>query len=388
LFGVAATPGVVLLTAVGLLAVALIANVSGTRTLARVAKIGLAAELIGVVGLGLYLLLFQREQPFSVFFDTMGAGGDQAYFFTFLAASLCGLFLFYGFEACGDVAEEVTDPTRRIPRAMILTILVGGVSGLMSFGGYVLAAPDLEAIVAGEDVDPIPGILENSLGTFGSKVFLVITVTAFISCVLSLQAAGSRLLYSFGRDRMLPGSRWLAHLPARSAVPINALLVVAVIPMLICLFVFWRPDSLARVTAFAVCGIYISFQAVVLAALRQRFKGWRPAGLWNLGSWGLVVNIAALAYGLFALYLLLRPGDTGAFLDRWIVAIGIVIVAGSGLLYLFIARPDRHSDGVPEGDAIEVAQHLRQIRQASRPAVPGPRTAAPSDVAAPREEIR
>jgi amino acid transporter len=395
LFGVAATPGVVLLTAVGLLAIALIANVSGTRTLARVAKIGLAAELIGVIVLGLYLLLFQRVQPFSVFFDTMGAGGDEAYFFTFLAASLSGLFLFYGFEACGDVAEEVSDPTRRIPRAMILTIVVGGVSGLLSYAGYVLAAPDLESIVAGVDVDPIPGILESTLGTFGSKVFLVVTVTAFVSCVLSLQAAGSRLLYSFGRDRMLPGSRWLAHLPARHAVPINALVVVTVVPMLICLFVFWRPDSLARVTAFAVCGIYISFQAVVLAALRQRLKGWRPAGLWNLGSWGLLVNILALAYGLFAIYLLIRPGDAGTFLDRWIVAIGVAIVAGSGLLYLLIARPDRHSDGVPEGDAIEVARHLRQIRASARAAVPDPRSPAmpvtrppTENAAAPREEIR
>jgi amino acid transporter len=377
LFGVAATPGVVLLTAVGLLAVALIANVSGTRTLARVAKIGLAAELIGVVALGLYLLLFQREQPFSVFFDTMGAGGEQAYFFTFLAASLSGLFLFYGFEACGDVAEEVTDPTRRIPKAMILTIVVGGVSGLLSYAGYVLAAPDLPAIVAGENVDPIPGILESTLGTVGSKIFLVVIVTAFISCVLSLQAAGSRLLYSFGRDRMLPGSRWLAHLPERHAVPINALVVVTVVPMLICLFVFWRPDSLARVTAFAVCGIYIAFQSVVLAALRQRLRGWRPAGLWNLGGWGMVVNVAALAYGLFAIYLLIRPGDAETFLDRWIVAIGVGTVLVAGLLYLAIARPDQHSDGVPEGDAIEVADHLRQIR----------RGAAPSPTV-PSEEIR
>jgi amino acid transporter len=180
---------------------------------------------------------------------------------------------------------------------------------------------------------------------------------------------------------MLPGSDWLAHLPARTVVPVNALTVVTVVPMLICLFVFWRPDTLARVTAFAVCGIYISFQAVVLAALRQRLKGWRPAGLWNLGPWGLVVNVVALAYGLFAIYLLIRPGDTGPFLDRWIVAIGIAIVAGSGLLYLLITRPDRHSDGVPEGDAIEVARHLQQIRQGG--------TAAPATTAAvPREEIR
>ena len=383
LFGVTATPGVVLLMAIALLAIAFVANVSGTRTLARVAKIGLTAELVGVIVLGLYLLLFQREQPFSVFFDSMGAGGDDSYVVAFLAASLSGLFLFYGFEACGDVAEEVTDPTRRIPKAMILTIVVGGVSGLLSYAGYVLAAPDLESIVAGEDPDPIPSILESTLGTTGSKVFLVVIIAAFISCVLSLQAAGSRLLYSFGRDDMLPGSTWLAHLPPRNAVPVNALIVVSVVPMLICLFVFWRPDTLARVTAFAVCGIYISFQAVVLAALRQRMKGWRPAGLWNLGRWGLVVNVAALAYGLFAIYLPIRPGDAESFLDRWIVAIGLAIVTGSGLLYLVLARPDRHSDHVPQGDAREVADHLRQIRQQSRAgAAPGPDTTVPS------EEIR
>jgi hypothetical protein len=75
------------------------------------------------------------------------------------------------------------------------------------------------------------------------------------------------------------------------------------------------------------------------------------------------------------------------FLDDWIVAIGIAIVAGSGLLYLLIARPDRHSDGIPEGDAIEVARHLRQIRESARAAVPGPRSPE-TDVAAPREEIR
>jgi amino acid transporter len=366
LFGVEATPGFTLLTVVALLLIAFAFNYSGTRMLARIARIGLAAELIGVIALGVYLLLFRREQPFSIFFDSLGAGGDQSYVATFLAASLSGLFLFYGFEACGDVAEEVADPTRRIPRAMILTIVVGGVSGLVSYAGYVLAAPDLQAIVNGTDADPIPSILENSLGTVGSKVFLLITVTAFISCVLSLQAAGSRLLYAFARDRMLPASTWLAHVSEKHAVPTNSLFVVSVVPMLIALFVYWRPDTLARVTAFAVLGIYVSFQAVVLAALRQRIKGWRPAGLWNLGSWGLLVNVVALAYGVFAIILLLQPADTDVFLDRWIVLIGLLVVGGSGLLYLLIAKPDRHSGDVPEGDAIEVATHLRQIRTESQ----------------------
>jgi amino acid transporter len=365
LFSIEATPGVTLLTVTALLGIALAINYSGTRNLARIARIGLFAELIGVVALGLYLLLFRREQPFSVFFDSLGAGGGDGYVATFLAASLSGLFLFYGFEACGDVAEEVEDPTRQIPRAMILTIVVGGVSGLLSYAGYVLAAPNLQAIVDGTDADPIPSILESSLGTVGSKVFLVVTCVAFISCVLSLQAAGSRLLYAFARDRMMPGSAWLSHVSAKHAVPTNALFVVCIVPLLIALFVFWRPDSLAKVTAFAVLGIYVAFQAVVLAALRQRLMGWRPAGRWNLGNWGMVVNVLALAYGLFAIYLLVQPADTDVFLDRWIVLIGLCVVLGTGLLYLLVAHPDRNSGDVAEGDAREVAERLRQTRRST-----------------------
>ena len=293
----------------------------------------------------------------------MGAGGDTAYIVTFFGAALSGLFLFYGFEACGNVAEEVDDPTRRIPKAMMLTILIGGVSGLLSYIGYVLAAPDLQAIVDGEDPDPIPAILESSLGTAGSKVFLCAAVIAFISCVLSLQAAGSRLLYASARDRMLPMSGWLSHMSERHAVPSNALLVACIVPILICLYVYAFPNQLPRITAFAVLGIYIAFQAVVLAALRQRLKGWRPAGNWNLGRYGFIVNVAALAYGLMAIVLLLKPTATGSFLDRYVVAIGLLIVLGTGLAYLFLARPDRHSDDVGEGDAIEVAETLRSLRR-------------------------
>jgi amino acid transporter len=334
-------------------------NFSGTKTLGRVAQIGLAAELIGVVGLGLYLLIFQRKQEFSVFFDTMGVQGNGSYTAAFLGAALAGLFLFYGFEACGDVAEEVTNPARGIPRAMILTILVGGVSALFSFGGYVLAAPDLQAIVTGTDIDPIPAILDASLGSVGAKIFLVVALTAFLSCVLSLQAAASRLLFSFARDGMIPGHTWLSRVSRRTAVPVNALIVACTIPLLLSLLIYVGGSALlARITAFAVIGIYLAFQAVVLAALRQRIKGWRPAGPFNLGRFGFAVNAVALAYGIFAMVLLARPGTTGVLLDDWIVLIGLFIVLGSGLLYLFIAKPHSASHQ-PEGDAIAVAAMLR-----------------------------
>ncbi|MBC9927507.1 MULTISPECIES: APC family permease [unclassified Leucobacter] len=359
LLGIEVTPLVGLLTSLGLLLLALAINFTGTKSLARIARIGLFAELIGVIGVGLYLLLFKREHPFSIFFDSMGTAGDGSYIPVFFASAIAGLFLFYGFEACGDVAEEVSDPARRIPKAMMMTILVGMVSALFSFGGYVLAAPNLEQIVAGEVGDPIPAILEASLGTVGAKIFLVVAIIAFISCVLSLQAAASRLLYSFARDGMLPGHVWLAKVSERTKVPTNALIVACTVPALICVLIFLNDSILVPVTAFAILGIYLSFQMVVLAALRQRFKGWKPAGPFNLGTLGFVINVVALAYGIFAMYLLATPGSSGDFFADYVVLIGLFVVLVTGLIYLFVARPDRKSDA-PGGDAIAVADEIRR----------------------------
>lgn len=359
LFGIELTPESTLFTGLGLLLLALLINFSGTKWLARIARIGLAAELVGVIGLGLYLLLFQRKHDFSVFFDTMGTAGEGSYVPVFLASALAGLFLFYGFEACGDVAEEVSDPARRIPKAMMMTILVGAVSALFSFGGYVLAAPNLEQIVSGEVVDPIPAILEATLGTVGAKIFLVVTILAFISCVLSLQAAASRLLYSFARDGMLPGHAWLSKVSEKSKVPTNALIVACTVPALICVLIYFNEGLLVPVTSFAILGIYLAFQMVVLASLRQRLKGWKPAGPFNLGGLGLVVNILALAYGVFAMVLLATPGSSGAFFTDYVVLIGLAVVLVTGLVYLFAARPDRKSDA-PEGDALVVAEEIRR----------------------------
>jgi uncharacterized membrane protein len=103
----------------------------------------------------------------------------------------------------------------------------------------------------------------------------------------------------------------------------------------------------------------------MLVALRQRLRGWRPAGLWNLGSAGMAVNVAALAYGIFAMFLLARPGEGDTFLDRWIVIIGAILVFITGLAYMLIAKPYDRSEGVPEGDAVQVAAQLRSLREQS-----------------------
>ncbi|MFF5979726.1 APC family permease [Streptomyces olindensis] len=357
--GISSTPAQRLSIAIGMAVLCLICNCFGTRTLALISKVGLAAELIGIVLVGLYLLIFERHNSVSIFFETSGSHPD-GYLMAFIGASLVGLFLFYGFEACGEIAEEVPNPSRSIPRAMQLTVAVGGAAALLAFVGYALAAPDLASILSGEDANPIPAILQNSLGTAGTKLVLLVILTSFIAGVMSQQAAASRITFSFARDNMFPGARFFSKISSRHRVPINALLAVNVLPLLIFVFVYFSPDSLNKIAAFQMLAGYTAFMMVVLAALRMRLKGWRPAGAWTLGRWGFVVNVAALAYGVFGMVLLAWPtGDSGtAFVDRWIALIGFLVVSAVGLVYLLTAKPGRDSTA-PEGDALEVADRLR-----------------------------
>ncbi|UGU33137.1 APC family permease [Mycolicibacterium smegmatis] len=337
-------------------------NSTGSKTLATIAKVGLAAEVAGIVVVGLYLLIFARKNEFSVLFNTFGTGSGGDYTSAFFTAAIIGLVLYYGFEACGEVAEETPNPSRAIPRSMMLTVVLGGGAAIFAFVGYILAAPNLQAIVDGEVANPITAILTDTFGVAGTKIFLLIALTSFLACVMGQQAAGSRLIFSFARDDMFPGSNIFKKISNRK-VPLNALGFVAGLCILLFLLLFLLPDALFRVAAFQMLAGYFAFQMVVFAALRARAKGWRPGGSWTLGKWGWPVGIGALVYGVFSMIVLARPnGDQELpFYDRWIALIGFVVVSVVGLLYMWIAKPYRKSTA-PEGDAIDIANLLREHR--------------------------
>jgi amino acid transporter len=358
LLGIEVSSGNTILCALIILGVALAINLAGTRALALAAIIGFTAELVGALAVGGWLLLTQRHHGLGVLFDSFGAGSESGYFVAFLAAGLIGIFQYYGFEACGDVAEEVPDPTRRIPKAMRMTIYVGGAAATFVCLALLLAVPDFAAVVSGADADPVTNVLTTAFGATGLKVVLGVVLLSFLSCALSLQAAASRLLYSYARDDMIAGSRAFRRFSPARRIPPNALLVAALVPALVVLGSIVSEDALIKIISFAVLGIYLGFQMVVLAALRARLRGWRPSGPFTLGRAGLAVNVAALLYGVLAIVNMAWPRTPDApWYDDYLVALSGLVVVAAGLIYLLVAKPYDKGDA-PSGDAIpqEVAR--------------------------------
>ncbi len=326
--------------AVAMIAFTTVLNVSGTKLLGRVAMFGFVCELVGAICVGGYLLLKVRRHPLSILFDTAGFGSGVHYLPALLASSVAAMFCYYGFEACGDVAEETPNAGTAIPKSMRMTIYVGGGAATFVCLALLLAVPDMAAAVSGADKDPVATTLIAALGRTGFRVVIAVVMVSFLSCLLSLQAAASRLLFSFARDQMIFGSATFSQLSPRTRVPVAALLATGIVPALIASMGHWLQDAVNTIISFAAIGIYIAFQMVVLGALMARLKGWRPAGSFSLGAWGLPINAAALLYGTGAVINMLWPRAPN---DPWYVNYAMLVttaaVVAGGAFYMVVGKP-------------------------------------------------
>ncbi len=319
LIGAEFGPGTETTIAVVMIGIVTLLNLSGTRLLARVAMFGFVCELIGAIVVGGYLLLFARHQPLAALWHTYGRELNGSYAPAFLASAVAGMFCYYGFEACGDVAEETPNASREIPKAMRMTIYVA--------------------------------TLIDALGMIGYRMVIVVVLVSFLSCLLSLQAAASRLLFAYGRDQMVPGSKILSRISPKTHVPVFALLVTGFIPAGVAFCGLWLKDAIGTIISFAAAGIYIAFQMLVLGALIARLKGWRPAGVFQLKQWGLPVNCLALLYGVCAIIDMVWPrAPQDPWYSNYGMLVGTAAVVLPGLAYMVLARPyDRGNS--PAGDA-------------------------------------
>ncbi len=120
--------------------------------MARVARIGVYVELVGTFGIAIVLGINGFHHGLGYLFSSEGATHlhTNALGYNFhgswltgaaLIAVLAPVYIFYGFESAGDIAEETKDASRLIPRAMRLALIWGGIASLVLTGGLLLAIP-------------------------------------------------------------------------------------------------------------------------------------------------------------------------------------------------------------------------------------------------------
>ena len=266
-----------------------ILNIFGVRLVAVINNTGVLFEILGMVVFAFVLALFHHHQSAGVVFDT---GGTSLTTGTFLVAMFMSLFVIYGFDTAGTLAEETRNPRREAPKAIIGSIVGAFVIGGIFLFAMLLAIPNLhDAIKNG--FGPAQ-IIDANFGNAFSTVFLLVVSAAIFVCCLSIMTSTVRLCFGMSRDDALPASKQLSwvhpklHTPVWSCIAIG---VLAFIPML--------QYAGAGIIAIAATGmIYLAYFIGNIALMRARLRGWPKASApFALGRWGIPLNVLALAWG-------------------------------------------------------------------------------------------
>lgn len=129
---------------------------------------------------------------------------------------------YVGFDLITVAAEEIIDPARNIPRAILITLGVGVVI-------YVLVLWVMMGVVnyseLAETDTPFIYVADVLLGPWGRWAGIVATVMASLSAFSVTLGASSRVLFALGRDGHFPAS--FARLHRRYNTPHIALFICA-----------------------------------------------------------------------------------------------------------------------------------------------------------------
>ncbi|SLN33439.1 putative amino acid permease YhdG [Roseovarius litorisediminis] len=178
------------------------------------------------------------------------------------AATIFAVFAFIGFDDVVNMAEEVQNPERNMPRAILYALAITAILYAMVSLAAVRAVP---REVLGVSERPLALVWEAGTGT--SSVFLAaIAVAAALNGVLAQIVMASRVLFGLGRRSLRFAIFYHAH--PRFGTPVLASVLVGVVVTGSALTL--PVAVLAEVTTLALLIVFAIVNAALIGAKRRR----------------------------------------------------------------------------------------------------------------------
>ncbi len=240
-------------------------------------------------------------------------------FSIFSAVSLI-FFAYIGFEDIANIAEEVKQPARNLPRAIIYSIIVTTIL-------YCLTAFAVVSIKPFDAIDPqapLNDVASVVLGPIGGTIMSLIALFATANTVLIMMIVTSRMMYGMARDKALPEG--LSKISPKFKNPALAVLITMILTIIPLFFGDIRIVADATVFGVLITFFLVNLSLIVLRKKRPDLE--RPFKLKpNIGWLPIVALFGCIAcFGLFFSFV---------DLDGLITVIiqGIIIICGVVVFY-------------------------------------------------------
>lgn len=300
---------------VGFIVVTTLINIVGVEVGSKINFIMVSIQVVIIIAFLIFTIKAITEgmgegtlASFSPFYNP-----DISFGYT-VAGAAAACYCFLGFDALTTFTEDTVNPTKNIPRAIILTLLVCGAIFLivtyfthLVHPSYDYSNPDNAAYEIARQVAP---------SVFGG-IFLIGTIAGQFAAGLSAQASGARLLYAMGRDGVLP-KKFFGKLNSKTHTPINSIVLTGVVA----LFAIFL--DVTKATAYINFGGFVAFFFVNLSVIAYYFVKQRQRSLK-----GTILYLVFPVLGaLLCLYLLIH-------LDRLAIILGCAWTV-AGIIYLLV----------------------------------------------------
>jgi amino acid transporter len=319
----------------------------------------LFAELTTTLGLAIVLFFFFRVHGFDTLTQSFSSnsGFNWLWLSWFGAIAFMG-WVFLGFDAAGSIAEEVRDPGRAVPRAIMGTMTIIGAITVFVTLASILAIPDIKGAMTGNIADPVIQTVTYHLGSNFEKPVLILIAVGFMGSMVALHTAGSRTLYAMGRDRSIPGAGFFTVLSSGRKLPVVALGFTAAVSMLILLINIGASQVFTTLLSVAVVGFFISYGFVIVSQLILQAQGKHVAGPFTLGRASMAVTVIATVWTVFELVNVWWPRSPDLpWYQNYSVLLVTVILAVLGVIAYALAPrhevsgPSAKTEGAMAGGA-------------------------------------
>lgn len=206
-------------------------------------------------------------------------------------ASLLAFFAFIGFEDLTNVIEESHEPTRSIPLAMTLVLVITTLLYMLIAAIAVTAIPPERLAASSAPLS----LVFHELAGVGPAMIAAIAIVATLNTIIAELNMATRVIYGMAKLGDLP--RALGTINRFTRTPIVATVLIVALVLVLALSISLEP--LAQATSLATLGV---FAVVNLALLKLRWDGTPSPGEIRvpiiLPMLGLVSCLAMIAFAL------------------------------------------------------------------------------------------
>lgn len=235
---------------------------------------------------GLVFVLWASRGSFAALPDQLPAllpSFQMAEWSGILAGAILAFYAFIGFEDMVNVAEEVTDVRRNLPRAMILTLTI---TSILYIGLALAATLGLPIAELASSDAPLALLVERHAGASAAQIISAIALVAVLNGALIQIVMAARVVYGLAMQQWLPACLASIHPYFRTPLLATALTTGCVM-----VFALWLPlATLAEVTSFLTLFV---FAAVNFSLFRIQRRSRAPEGIMTVPAWVPVAGFVA-----------------------------------------------------------------------------------------------